>query len=371
MTTKRNIAALPLADVVSTPVPTGRPEVTWIDPRELLVDEAYQRNLSERSMALIRRIAAGWDWRKFKAPNCAWTADGLEIIDGQHTAIGAACRSDIAEIPVLITEATEQADRAAAFIGLNRDRVGITATQLHVAAVTAGDSDAVAIEQACAAVGVTVLKSSPGHNRFKPGDTMAISAIGTLVRRYGAEAQQVLRPLAASRLAPIQASHIKAVELLLTDPEYSQVEAAEVARAIASVDDAEREAKLFAATHGVPVWRALAIVWFRKSKKTRKHGSPPLLGSRKPAPPMPAELTPIFHDPVGVYGAPQELPPAPKQPLAFLDDMKRDDRAAKAGWAPGRHIRRCSACDCRFQGAISASWCADCAYGQEAENGTA
>lgn len=222
MTGRRNIAAIvTLAPDEAQPVPSAKPEVTWIDPRELLVDDAYQRNLSERSVALIRRIAAGWDWRKFKAPNCAWTEDGLEIIDGQHTAIGAACRSDIAEIPVLITEAAEQADRAAAFIGLNRDRVSITATQLHAAALTAGDDEAVAIEEACKPNGITVLKSQPGAGRFKPRQTMAVAAIGALVRKHGEDgARHVLAVCAEAELAPIQANQIKAVELLLTDPEF-------------------------------------------------------------------------------------------------------------------------------------------------------
>lgn len=59
MSSKRNIAAITLADFDPAPVPTARPEITWIDPRELLVDETYQRNLSERSLTLIKRIATG------------------------------------------------------------------------------------------------------------------------------------------------------------------------------------------------------------------------------------------------------------------------------------------------------------------------
>lgn len=346
--TKRQIATLSLTDFEPVPVPTARPEVTWINPRDLLVDEAYQRNLSDRSLALIRRIATAWDWRKFKAPNCAWTADGLEVIDGQHTAIGAACRPDIAEIPVLITEAAEQADRAAAFIGLNRDRVGITATQIHAAAVTAGDAEAVAIEEACASTGITILKNPPGSG-FKPRQTMAVAAIGALLKRHGTVASKALlalRALAAADLAPIQSNHIKAVELLLTDPEFGQPEADDITKAIVTMGaEGEREAKLFAATHCVPVWRGLAAVWFKKMPKRRKAPSP----------------VAIFDDPVGVYGPPQSLPAPPKAP-AYLDDMKRDERSARTGWAPGRHIRRCAVCDCRFQGAISASCCADCAY---------
>lgn len=344
MTTKRNIAAIQIVDFEPAPIPTAKPEITWIDPRELLVDEAYQRNLSDRSLALIKRIATGWDWRRFKAPSCSWTEDGLEVVDGQHTAIGAACRSDITEIPVLITEAKEQADRAAAFIGLNRDRVGITATQLHAAAVTAGDADAVAIEEACASAGITVLKSQPGAGRFQPRQTMAVAAIGALVKRYSVVASLTLRAVAEAELAPIQANHIKAVELLLTDPEFGEPDPADITKAIVAVGaEAEKEAKLFAATHSVPVWRGLAAVWFKKMPKRR--AAPQV---RLP----PVQLVPV-----------EPRPPEPRKP-AIIDDVKRDQRPARAGWQPGRYMRRCSNCDCRFEGAINSTKCADCAYSE-------
>lgn len=336
-------------------MPTSRPEVTWIDPCELLVDEAYQRNLSERSLALIRRIATNWDWRKFKAPNCAWTADGLEIIDGQHTAIGAACRKDVPEIPVLITEAKEQADRAAAFIGLNRDRVGITATQLHAAAVTAGDANAVAIEEVCATAGITILKSQPGAGRFQPRQTMAVAAIGALLNRGATPARQVLGVLAAADLAPIQANQIKAVELLLTDPEFGEPDPSDITKAIVAVGaEAEKEAKLFAATHCVPVWRGLAAVWFKKLPRRRK-ASPNQAEA-------PSKASGSNSNAADTNSEPPRPGTAPARAPALLDDMKRDQRPACSGWAPGRHIRRCSSCDCRFQGAISARECADCAY---------
>jgi hypothetical protein len=345
-----------MPDLVRAPVPTAPPETTWIDPRELLVDESYQRNLSERSLSLIRRIAANWDWRRFKAPNVAWTDEGLEVIDGQHTAIGAACRDDIQKIPVLVTEAPERADRASAFIGLNRDRVAITATQLHAAAVTAGDAEAMAIEEACRSVGITVLKVQPGAGRFKPRDTMAVAAIGALVKRYGVVAALTLRVVAEAELAPIQASHIKAVELLLTDVQFGQPEPEDITSAIKAVGvEAESEAKLFAATHCVPLWRGLAAVWFKKVPKRRKS-----------APPV---LEPILGVPLGVtagtpqVSAPLIAAPAPPAP-AILDDVKRDRRAFRGRWQPGRYMRRCTTCDARFEGAVNSTECADCAYAE-------
>lgn len=273
------------------------------------------------------------------------------MIDGQHTAIGAACRNDVAEIPVLITEAKEQADRAAAFIGLNRDRVGITATQLYAAAVTAGDAEALAIERACAAHGIVVLKSQPGAGRFKARETMAIAAIGALVRRCGAVAALTLRALAEAELAPIQANQIKAVEHLLTDQEFGEPDPSDITKAIVAVGaDAEKEAKLFAATHCVPLWRGLAAVCFKKMPKRRRPSlSQAEAVAETPALPQ-AKIEPNCQP--------------PRVAVALLDDVKRDQRPLRNGWQSGRYMRRRSGCDCRFEGAINSMKCADCAYGE-------
>ncbi len=44
---------------------TAKPIFEWVDPGTLLVDDSYQRDLSRRSLALIRRIVAKWSWRRF------------------------------------------------------------------------------------------------------------------------------------------------------------------------------------------------------------------------------------------------------------------------------------------------------------------
>jgi hypothetical protein len=81
----------------------------------------------------------------------------------------------------------------------------------------------------------------------------------------------VLEVIANAERGAITATHIKAVELLLTDPDYADNIAPED-MTVAIVDllyTAEDEAKLLAVTHKVPLWRALAITWFRKCKKKR------------------------------------------------------------------------------------------------------
>jgi hypothetical protein len=267
---RRPVKAVSLSGLTPAFAAVDPPAFEWVDPAELLVDEAYQRGLSERSMTLIRKIITGFDWRRFKPPVVARTAGGLEVLDGQHTAIAAASHPAVTSIPVMVVDAAEAADRAQAFIGHNRDRLNITANQLHHAAVAAGDEDALTIEQVCGRAGVAVLKTMPAHGLFRPRQTMAVNAIGALINRRNAmKARQVLQVLAEADLAPINVMHIKAVEVLMFDPEYTgEVEPGDITTALIALGgDADREAAVYAVTHKIPKWRALAIVLFRKGRK--------------------------------------------------------------------------------------------------------
>lgn len=268
----RPVRALNMAGIKPAGCIPGRPVFRWVSPDRLVVDESYQRNLSERSIGLIRKIVADWDWCRFKPPVVVETGDMLEVIDGQHTAIAAASHGNVAEIPVMVVEATDRADRAKAFIGHNRDRITVTATQLHVAAVAAGDEDAVTLQQVCDRAGIRVLRVPPGGGAFKPCDTMAVGAITTLINRRGAmRARQMLEVLAKARMAPVPAAGVRAVEMLLCDPEYSgEISAEDLTSTIMTMGpQAERDAKVFASAHNVPLWRALGITWFKGRPRGR------------------------------------------------------------------------------------------------------
>ena len=270
--TTRPITALALDDLTPGAIPTGRPELTWIDPQDLLVDEAYQRELSEKSHKLIRRIIETFDWRRFKPPTCVWTAAGLEVLDGQHSAIAAASHPAITQIPVVVVEAEQIEDRAGAFLGLNRDRLAITTLQLHAAAVVAGDETAAAVERVCAACDVTVLRMPRAGGLSRPRDMTAVKAVADMIRRVGEPvAIHIVRTLAEADLAPISAAALRAAEAILVDREYAdQVEPAELTRAIVALGaEADREAGVFAATHCTPRWRGLVAVWFKKAKKRK------------------------------------------------------------------------------------------------------
>ena len=159
---KRGVRALNLGDLAPAEITTAAPTIEWVDPKTLLVDGEYQRHLSEASISLIRRIVAGWDWARFKPPVVARTEEGLEVIDGQHTATAAATHPAIELIPVIVVEAAAVADRARAFVGHNRDRLNVTKMQMHFSAVAAGDEDAMTVTQVCDRAGVKILRGPPG-----------------------------------------------------------------------------------------------------------------------------------------------------------------------------------------------------------------
>lgn len=276
MTELRRIEPLALGDTYS-PVPNDIaepiPEIIWVNPTELLVDESYQRELRERSITMIRRIVGRWSWRKFKPPIVTRTKDGYEVIDGQHTAIAAATHPGIDAIPIVVVAADTKADRADAFIGQNRDRLGITQMQLFFAAVEAKDHAALMVKHVCDGAGVQILKYRYKKD-WPPRSTIAISALQQLVARRGAVgANRVMSVLAQSESAPIGAGQIKAVEALLFDQEYQDrgVTDASVSEAIRRLGtDADREASVFAATHSIPIWKALTIVYYRGLRQRRR-----------------------------------------------------------------------------------------------------
>lgn len=274
---KRSVIALDLPGAAPGTPPTAKPEIVWVNPGELLIDATYQRDLSEQSIRLIRRIVEGWDWRRFKPPVTARTEQGLEVIDGQHTAIAAETHGGIAEIPVVVVQAEAQVDRAEAFIGHNRDRLGITAVQMHAAPVAAGDEDALKIARICAAADVTVLRIPPSGGVYKPRTTIAVTAVRGLVAfEDEADSTWVLRALADAGLAPITAAHIRALQHLATAEEFAEVDREALFRAVqaAPAKIAEKEAKEHAAVHRVPVWRGLAAVWFKAARKLGRRPTP-------------------------------------------------------------------------------------------------
>ncbi|WP_189379713.1 hypothetical protein, partial [Mesorhizobium sp. M4B.F.Ca.ET.013.02.1.1] len=256
---------------------TGEPICERVDPATLFVDHEYQRTVGEKGRRQIRQIIEKFCWTKFKPPICAYAEhEGrtiLKVLDGQHTAIAAASNPHVGLIPVMIVEAADTSAQAAAFVGQNTQRLGVTNLQLHHSAVLAGHPESVDVQRTCDRAGVRVLRNLPGSGRYQPGDTIAIAAIKALVsRREPLGARVILEVLAKAHLAPITALHIKAAEYVMTDSEMSiKLDPDEFSKTIGDLYlSAEDEAKLVAKTLRTSEWKALGSIWYRKTKKKRQ-----------------------------------------------------------------------------------------------------
>lgn len=241
------------------------PTLLWLKPTDLYIDEGYQRNLSRSSIKLISRIVSNWNWTHFKPPIVVKDEESntFYVLDGQHTAIAAASHTNIEKIPVMIVDAEQISDRAKAFIGHNKDRIAVTATQIHHSSIIAQDPEALEIEAICKDAGVTILRQIPQKGVFRPGETLALNSIRTLMRKLGGEkTRAVLACLVRAGRTPIRADEMKAIAHLLY-ANNGAVSEDGVSRALSVVayDTALHDARDLAASAALPIAEALAAVY--------------------------------------------------------------------------------------------------------------
>lgn len=292
------------------------PTVEWVNPLDLFVEEGYQRDVGENGTALIRRIVAEFSWHKFKAPICFRAKefdDALVVVDGQHTSIGCATRG-IIRIPVMVYANASAAQRAAAFVAHNRDRVALTMQAIFKADLAASDMIAVAAHRACEAAGAKILTHAINLSAERPvGETMAVGTLRSIVRKHGAEhLTRTMKVLVAAGRGPIKAQEIAGASAVLLHAKVSNadVRLAEVIRS--------RSAKSWAALgaqESGTLPQALMTLWLRE------------LNARLPAAtkaePGPA---PRAREQIVISTPRSEVPPPVKH---SPESVKRDEEAVK------------------------------------------
>lgn len=211
------------------------PKIAWLALNQLVVDEEYQRALSANGMRLIRRLVETWDWNCFKPLSVAAVGDGrYEIVDGQHTALAAATHGSIETLPCLVLDAATLAQRSAAFVGINRDRLALTPYALFKARVSAEDPEAVAVQAAIDEAGALLFESINSVLDYQPGSLACVSSLLIVVRAIGqAKLTRVLKICIEGSLTPIPSSAIKGVADLVADGSMSD---AEIAEALGEID---------------------------------------------------------------------------------------------------------------------------------------
>lgn len=149
-----------------------------------------------------------------------------EIIDGQHTAIAAATHGAIETLPCLVLDATTVAQRAAAFVGINRDRVPLTPFALYRSRLAAGDEEAVAVGQALEAADCELLESLRYDVDYPAGTVACVSTLLQIVRRGGRpRLARLLKMCKAAGIGPVPSALLKGLEDIVRVPEAPSTEA--------------------------------------------------------------------------------------------------------------------------------------------------
>lgn len=261
----RRIEPMPIpADVVRATAIGARPTLRWVAPRALYVDAAYQRDLSRKSVQLIRGMVERFAWSRMKPPIVVEADGKLHIVDGQHTAIAAATIG-LPEIPIFIVDAATLAERARAFVGHNTDRITVSPIAIHYALLASGDEDAADVAAVCKRAGVRIRYLNQSVMPAE-GDTMAIGTLQKLVKQRGVQrARKVLEVLVKARRAPITQEEIKAAELLICEGGVSP----EILTAVIRIDGDQGllAARAKAKGERSPIWRAVADRWARRIER--------------------------------------------------------------------------------------------------------
>lgn len=165
--------------------PGAKSRLEWLQIHLLVVDDRYQRSIAHGGRANVIRILTRFDWSKFAPVVVTPVEDGFyAIIDGQHRATAALMHPAISSVPCMVVDVTPD-EAAACFAAINGQVTAITRTQIHHARVTAGDADAVGLQDALRAADVRVMKYKTPQIAYAPGDTLAIGALEKCFARYG------------------------------------------------------------------------------------------------------------------------------------------------------------------------------------------
>lgn len=301
------------------PDPGEVPVLDWIDKSLIDADPLYQRPLDQNR---VDGILKTFTWRSFGALVVVPAGDGYHVTDGQHRLEAAKLHPKVTHVPAVIVQAETIQSEAGMFVDINKNRKNVSALELFFAELAAETGNATETLAAAHTAGIRIPKH-PGN--YRSNDTVAVGVLQSLVSSYAGErVQMILTTVAAGDFKPISAAQIKAVECLLTDPEFApQIDSDDLAVLLKTVGTTlDGEAKRFAATHCTPFWKALASTWFQKCKKRRQPAKAPSVEAKAPSGAPTARSTPVG----GAQPKPAPAAPAPPAPRLLV----RPEIAAKA-----------------------------------------
>lgn len=192
----------------------SRPELQWVPVTSIAVDSNYQRVLKPH---LVAKILRGFSWAKFGALVLSRKPDGtFSVVEGQHRWKAAVAHPDVTDVPAVIVDHADIASEAQSFLGINRDRMAVTAVEQYWAGLTAGDPEKLAISAVLQAAGCDVV---PENGHYRPNLTNSIGAIDRCLRRYGEAATrralQVIRKAWPNETRALRGTLITALARLI------------------------------------------------------------------------------------------------------------------------------------------------------------
>jgi len=260
----RPILPIPLNGLSPSAIRVARPRFIDVDPAKLIVETKYQRDLSAKSLNLIRRIVEKFDWTKFKPPVCVEHGDGYFVIDGQHTAIGAASHPDVETIPIMVVDAGSIEARASSFVAHNRDRIAMSPLQVFHGEVASGHVEATDILRIVTEAGGRITRNPVGRRDSKVGDVVSVSELHHLYSSHGADmVRQVISIAVEGRCKPISSMILRAILILMTQPQYADVRRDDLVTALMARPDIEAAAVRFGAETNQGRHTAGAVILYR------------------------------------------------------------------------------------------------------------
>lgn len=149
-----------------------RPELVWLRIADLLIDDRYQRELTDRSWRQIERIAKAFTWSHFSPVLVAPVGDKFSIIDGQHRT-HAAKLVGLTEVPAMLLD-LDDAGQARAFAAVNGMATAVSAAQVYRAALLAGEPWAVEAEKSVEQAGAQLMAYNASAANKKPGEVYCV-----------------------------------------------------------------------------------------------------------------------------------------------------------------------------------------------------
>ncbi len=239
---------------------SDRPIIRMVNISDMVIETSYQRNLTQASVKLIRKIVAEWSWSKFKPPIVAEVDGKFAVINGQHTSIAAASHPDIVALPCVIVDAKAVADRAASFVSHNMDQLRMTQHQIFLGRAIAADPVAaplLALVNECRGL---VPKTTPKRDEAVPGEIVGINKLEEFYRCHGADAtRRLLTAIVKSGFAPASATVFRAWLRIFGNPAYAIItqQPTEILTAsLASIDNFDDDVRAIANSASITYYMA-------------------------------------------------------------------------------------------------------------------